>query len=173
MWSGFPMVDIQTLVSSTARYETTQASTSGTAINFTTKLTGASSIVLTFSGVSTSGTDNWLVQIGSGSYTSTGYINNGGYIFGATCANSQFTTGFNIRSANSTNAISGFLQLELLDSSTNTWSCSGMLASGIDATTYITAGNVTLGGAIDRLRVTTTGGSQTFDAGSIGLKVWS
>jgi hypothetical protein len=31
------------------------------------------------------------------------------------------------------------------------------------------SGNVTLGGTLDRLRVTTVGGTDTFDAGSINI----
>ena len=59
---------------------TAVASTSGTSIDFTGLPDWVKRITVMFSGVSTNGTSNYIIQIGAGSITSTGYVsvaNNG------------------------------------------------------------------------------------------------
>ena len=71
---------------------TAQASTSGTAITFTGIPSGVKRIIVMFSGVSTSGSSNLLLQIGSGSVVNTGYIGSTALV-GSTTANSLMSTG--------------------------------------------------------------------------------
>lgn len=144
------------------------ASTSGTSIDFTSLPSTAKRLTLMFSGVSTSGTDNILVRLGSGSVTTTGYVSQGGVIYGTNlCASASSTAGFIIYASGATITRYGIMVLAHLGS--NTWTSSLNMGDSAAPSVVSGSGSVTLGGAIDRLRVTTTGGTDTFDAGSINL----
>jgi hypothetical protein len=66
-----------------------------------------------------------------------------------------------------TNVISGAMTLLLF--SGNTWVSSHTAGSSANSTTFFGGGQVTLSGVLDRLRVTTVNGTDTFDAGSINI----
>ena len=72
---------------------TAQASTSGTSIDFTGIPSWVKRITVMFAGVSTTGTSNLLLQIGSGSIVVTGYTGSTALV-GSASANSLMTTGF-------------------------------------------------------------------------------
>jgi hypothetical protein len=59
----------------------------------------------------------------------------------------------------------------LLSATANTWTCSGSLGGTGAAAGYIysTAGAKSLTGTLDRVRLTTVGGTDTFDAGSVNI----
>jgi len=150
---------------------TAVASTSGTSIDFTGIPSWVKRITVMFSGFSTNGSSNYLVQIGSGSVTSSGYI-------GATTVSStgvtstNSTAGFIIGNgaAAASFVVSGNLMITLLGS--NTWTANGSFG-GSDAARTITSGGSSpaLGGALDRVRITTVGSPATdiFDAGSVNI----
>jgi hypothetical protein len=50
----------------------------------------------------------------------------------------------------------------------NTWVCLGIAWSRADTALY-SSGTLALGGSLDRVRITTAGGTDTFDAGSINI----
>lgn len=144
------------------------ASTSGTSIDFTSIPAGTKRITINFSGVSGSGTSNMLVQIGD-----SGGIENTGYASGATNDNGTrvtSTAGFVIISANAAGSLfSGRVTLELLDAANFTWVSAGQMCetgSGMDGES---GGNKSLSAELDRVRITTVGGSDTFDAGEINI----
>lgn len=150
---------------------TQTASTSGTAINYTSIPSGVRRITIMFSGVSTSGTDNIIVQIGdSGGIETSGYLGAATTIAGATPASANFTTGFGVQATTAAGTIShGSIVLDLMNSSTFTWSCQAIVG-------HSNATNVSIGGGVkstsaelDRVRITTTGGTDTFDAGAINI----
>lgn len=147
-----------------------QLSTSGTSIDFTGIPSWAKRITVMFNGVSTTGTSPPQIQIGAGSVVATGYIGaNSTTSTGAATAN--FTTGFGIGVStaqwNAASTVSGALTVSLLSGST--WVCSGLVGASNGGQMYYTAGSVSLGGALDRLRITTVNGTDTFDAGSINI----
>lgn len=144
------------------------ASTSGTSIDFTSIPAGTKRITINFSGVSGSGTSNMLVQIGD-----SGGIENTGYASGATNDNGTrvtSTAGFVIISANAAGSLfSGRVTLELLDAANFTWVSAGQMCetgSGMDGES---GGNKSLSAELDRVRITTVGGTDTFDAGEINI----
>lgn len=146
---------------------TAVASTSGTSIDFTGIPSWVKRITILFNLVSTNGTSNYLVQLGSTTFTISGYLGTGSNIQGA-LANTAFTTGFGIPNNNgASNVIQGTVQVALLGS--NTWLASGTLSNSNAAIGLITSGTVTLSGALDRVRITTVAGTDTFDAGSINI----
>ena len=146
---------------------TAQASTSGTNIDFTGIPSWVKRITVMFSGVSTNGTSNHLLQIGSGSVEATGYLGAAGTNDGSGVGAANYTTGFGIRYAASTQLVSGHFVLTLLGS--NLWVASGNFASSSNTNVCTSAGNKTTAGTLDRVRITTVNGTDTFDAGSINI----
>lgn len=147
---------------------TAVASTSGTSIDFTGIPSWVKRITVMLSGVSTNGTSNPLVQIGAGSVTTSGYVGTGTEC-GSTTAATSFTTGFGIRSAIATNTVQGVLVLYCLNASSYIWVASGVTAQPSSPYTHQIAGTVTLSGTLDRVRITTVNGTDTFDAGTINI----
>jgi hypothetical protein len=148
---------------------TAVASTSGTSIDFTSIPSWVKRITVMLSGVSTSGTSLVQIQIGSGSVTTTGYSAQASYISGASLSNSVYSSGFVIlNSVSASLAYGGAATLCLLGS--NTWCESSSLgiASGANGQ-FFSAGSIALGGTLDRVRITTVNGTDTFDAGSINI----
>jgi hypothetical protein len=141
---------------------TAVASTSGTSIDFTGIPSWVKRITVMFNGVSGNASSNLLVQIGSGSVTTTGYISSGGYGGGATSSTAGFVVWIDVASY----ALSGQMVFTLLAS--NLWVAShvGKVSTGQCA---FGGGSVTLGGALDRVRITTVNGTDAFDAGSINI----
>lgn len=142
-------------------------STAGTNIDFTGIPSWVKRITVMFNGVSTSGTNNPLVQIGdSGGVENTGYDAASSINGSATSAGTEYTTGFGIRSGLAANTFSGFIVLSNFES--NVWVCGGVIrATG--ANTIQVSGVKTLSATLDRVRITTVGGTDTFDAGSINI----
>ena len=146
---------------------TAQASTSGTSIDFTSIPAWVKRITVMFSAVSTSGSSNLLVQIGdSDGVENTGYTSFAGDYNGNTAQN---TTGFILNRINSASSIfNGFIVLNLVTG--NTFVSSGVF-SYESAGAYVasSAGSKTLSAKLDRVRITTVNGTDTFDAGSINI----
>jgi len=146
---------------------TSVASTSGTSIDFTGIPSWVKRITIMFQGVSTSGTSTPLIQIGAGSVETTGYVSTSVQLPNAgAIATTSATAGYIIRSVLAANVISGQMVITLIGS--NLWVSSHVLKT--DTSTGVTgAGDKTLSGTLDRVRITTSGGTDTFDAGSINI----
>lgn len=145
---------------------TSQASTSGTSIDFTGIPSWAKRITVMFNGVSTNGTSNPQIQIGAGSVDATGY--SGLAWNNAAGAVGMSSTGFSFSSANASATLYGLATLTLLGS--NLWVLSACISSAGTTTAFTTNGSKTLSGALDRVRITTVNGTDTFDAGSINIQ---
>ena len=149
---------------------TAVASTSGTSIDFTSIPSWVKRVTVVFNGVSTNGASTKLVQIGSGSVTTTGYVSAGGTIAAAVGFSVvSSTAGFLINSVDGADNLVGSVVINLVTG--NTWSADGTLGStlGTYVNAYTVSGGITLGGVLDRVRITTTNGTDTFDAGSINI----
>jgi hypothetical protein len=148
---------------------TAVASTSGTSIDFTGLPSGVKRIVVMLNGVSTNGTSIYQIQLGtSGGIQSTSYT--GCYTYtGLSSSGGALTTGFGIFNDGPTNFKSGSLIFNFV--SANIWTCQGVCAQtgGAPGYTMQTAGTVSLSGTLDRIRITTVNGTDTFDAGSINI----
>jgi hypothetical protein len=150
--------------------ETSKASTSGTSIDFTGIPSWVKRITVMFNGVSTNGTSLLVVRLGtSGGIVSSGYTGSASS-HGATVATQTWTSGFGLRGATTAAAdiYRGQMVCSLLDAS-NTWVSAHSMALSNTAVTLSGAGTISLGGTLDRLRITTGNGTDTFDAGSINL----
>lgn len=144
------------------------ASTSGTSIDFIGIPSWARRITVMFNGVSTNGTANYLVQIGAGSITSSGYSATSSYMSSGV-ATTAFTAGFGLANpaASAATVFQGHVIMTLLGS--NIWVASGVFGESDTARTWTLGGTVTLGGSLDRVRITTSNGTDAFDAGSVNV----
>ena len=143
---------------------TAVATTSGTSIDFTGLPDWVKRITVMFNGVSTNGSSIILIQIGSGSVTTTGYTSQ----CSAGGAGVQSTAGFLINTA-SLSTISYYGQEIITNISSNSWVASGIFVPNTTSTNYQNGGAVGLSGTLDRVRITTVNGTDTFDAGSINI----
>lgn len=161
----FQLVDNDRLTAATV-----QASTSGTSIDFASIPTWAKRVTLSLAGVSTNGTSALLVQIGAGAVSAVSYVGNATAVQNAAATSiSAITTGFGIVSGAAANLISGSLVLTLVDAATGTWVASGNFAQSAGSFFSMTAGHKVLSGTLDRVRLTTITGADTFDAGSVNI----
>lgn len=166
----------QTLVAATGTLAplisgTVQASTSGTSIDFTGIPSWVKRVTVMFNGVSLSGSATILVQIGSGSVSTSGFTSNGAYSGTSNQAGGVTSTaGFVIFAGTASNVVAGTLSIYLLTATT--YISSHVFAMTQGASLYSLQGGGTspsLSGALDRVRITTTNGTDTFDAGSINI----
>ena len=147
---------------------TAQNSTSGTSIDFTGIPSWVKRITVMFNGVSTSGTSNYLIQLGdSGGIETTGYLATSSGVDTAV-ATSTYTAGFGLRSGNPSNVIQGLLTISLFGSS-NTWIAAGTFGSIATTFSLIMNGTKSLSDTLTQVRITTVNGTDTFDAGSINI----
>lgn len=146
---------------------TAVASTSGTSIDFTGIPSWAKRITVMFSGVSSSGTSNQFIQVGSGSVQATGYANYSVFLGNAALAGVYYTTGFALNKNTNTGIVNGSVQLSLLGS--NIWALQGGAALNSAAYGCSSYGTVTVTGTLDRIRITFVNGTDTFTAGSINI----
>ncbi len=148
---------------------TAQNSTSGTFIDFTGIPSWVKRVTVLFNGVSTNGSSNVLVQLGTSSgIVSSGYAA-GGTFSGPTSGNSNYTTGIGSPLNGASDLRHGQITFQLQNSSTNTWVAAGVLALSDVPYSSTMGGSVTLPGTLDRVRITTVGGTNTFDAGIINI----
>jgi hypothetical protein len=152
---------------------TAVASTSGTSIDFTSIPSWAKRITIMFNGVSTNGTSNYLVQIGSGSVVTSGYVSGAIAVQASTATvGNNSTAGFIVTASRQgagqnefglviISLVSGFVYL----------STGNITDNGSANTTRgnTSSGTLTLSGILDRVRITTVNGTDTFDAGSINI----
>jgi hypothetical protein len=145
--------------------ETAQASTSGTSIDFTGIPSWVKRVTVMFSDVSTNGTSIPLVQLGSGSVQTSGYLARTTPTAGGSGGNS--TAGFTLQStATAGDTLGGSYIFNTLGS--NTWVGQGQFITTTSAN-FFGSGRVVLSGTLDRIRITTVNGTDTFDAGSINI----
>lgn len=147
---------------------TAVASTSGTSIDFTGIPSWVKRITVIFNSVSTSGTSPVQVQLGdAGGIETTSYTAlAGGGATGVVVTSSS--TGFIIDNSSATAGSSRNGAMIITNVSANTWVYSGNQSDGTTRVIMF-GGTKDLSATLDRVRITTVGGTDTFDAGSINI----
>jgi hypothetical protein len=164
--------DTQTLTNKTIQggaitSGTAVASTSGTSIDFTSIPNWVKRITVMFNGVSTNGSSIIQVQIGdSGGIETTSYFS-GAWTSNVT--NTNATTGFIIHGVNNAVRVWDGSYAIVLQDTSNTWVFTGMCNSLNDNAQSIGIGRKQLSATLDRVRITTVNGTDTFDLGSINI----
>jgi len=156
-------------VSSSIVSGTAVASTSGTSITFTGIPSWAKRITLMFDNISTNGGTSavFLVQIGNTTFTTTGYSGSFAYT-GIATGGAASTVGFPMMAQNTADIHSGQATINLLSGSSYKYTFSSTLAR-TDGIVCFGGSVVTLGALLDRVRVTTTNGTDVFDQGTINI----
>lgn len=147
------------------------AATSGTSIDFTGIPSWVKKITINLVGVSLSGAANPLIQIGdSGGIETSGYLGAGTVLAnGATVIGANFTAGFGFPFGSGTDVLHGSVVLTLEDATQFTWIAHGVLGASSGAVCGATGGSKSTSAALDRVRITTSNGTDTFDAGAINI----
>jgi hypothetical protein len=155
--------------------DTAKASTSGTSIDFTSIPSWVKRVTVMFSGVSTSGTSNVLVQLGTSSgVTTTGYVSEG-VTFNSGTANTgaEITAGFPAEVHNPYVTAAGLRSgsFTITNLTSNTWvsTCTMGISWASGPSASFSAGRISLSATLDRVRITTVNGTDTFDAGTINI----
>jgi hypothetical protein len=165
---GTPVMNASVISLATAVSPTT-----ATSMEFTSLPSWVKRITMSFQALKSNGGSQYLIQLGTGgSYVVTGYA--GAYLYsnGASGAASptSLTTGFQIFHDTATNIRTGMFTLALLSSSSNTWVASGFTGDTNTGYFMYTASTISLAGAADRVRFTTSNGTDQFTAGSINIQ---
>ena len=161
---------VSTMASSVLTSGTAVASTSGTSIDFTGIPSWTKRITVMFSGVSTNGTSNYILQLGdSGGIETTGYLGSAGNIQNAASSSTaNYTTGFGVFSNSAASVLHGAFVVSFMGS--NLWVASGVFGFSSAAVPAFGGGSKTLSDTLDRVRITTVNGTDTFDAGTINIQ---
>ena len=142
--------------------------TSGTAIDFTSIPSWVKRLSITFNGVSTNGSSLVQIQLGdSGGIETTGY-NAVGLGIGSSSGAITSTNGFIIGETNSPTYIL-YGKFDLINVGNNIWTIDGSAFRTAIAAISKATGGKNLSATLDRIRITTTNGTDSFDAGSINI----
>jgi len=141
---------------------------SGTVVDFVGIPEGVKRITVMFDGVSTNGTSNSLIQIGSASIEITNYRSTVVGLFNTAAVTASIVTnGFGITvQTSTTDVLTGSITLDNI--TLNSWVCSGGLYK-TPSNVLNTFGSKTLSGTLDCIRITTVNGTDQFDAGTINI----
>jgi hypothetical protein len=145
-------------------------STSGTSINFLLPI-GAKRITVMFNAVSTTGTSGIRIQLGHGvtpTYITTGYIANGAQISSSTPANTTgndgFITGVAITAAQLNTG--SFVITNIVN---NVWVYTSIMSTNTTVAGFSSGSLNMTTNVLTALRITTSGGVDTFDNGTINI----
>lgn len=148
---------------------TAQASTSGSTLDFTDVPSWAKKVTCLFAGLSLSGTDHVLIQIGdSGGVETSGYVSTSTAVTASSAtAAVNSTAGFIAYDGAAANTLSG--AIVLYNVTGDQWVASGTWNYDNGTTvTGSTGGSKSLSATLDRVRFTVTG-TDTFDAGTVNI----
>ena len=165
-----PAVDgTMVLVGTTLTQDTAKASTSGTSVDFTGIPSWVKRVTVMFDQVSTNGTSNMQIQLGTSSGIQATSYNAAWSYNGPGNSGAAITTGFGIFHNSAGDNKSGSVSFTLFNN--NIWVGFGGFANlgAQPGYTMFTSGSKSLGATLDRIRVTTVNGTDTFDAGTINI----
>lgn len=165
--------DTQTLTNKTIQggaitSGTAVALTTQTSIDFTSIPSWVKRITVMFNGVSTSGTSDVIIQLGTGTtptYTTSGYLGS----VTTTASAENFTSGFKlINGMTAADIYNG--NILICNVTGNTWSESAVLGKSNTTGVRISGGAIPLAADLTAVRITTAAPStDTFDAGTINI----
>lgn len=146
---------------------TAVATTSGTSVNFTSIPSYVKRITIMFDGVSTNGSSNVMVQLGtSGGVETTSYSGSVEFVED-NVSGTTFSTGFLVdTSLTSGDVRQGAMTISSFGS--DKWIETSTVSNSL-ASLLLGAGRKTLSGTLDRVCITTVNGTDTFDAGSVNI----
>jgi hypothetical protein len=157
------------LLNSSGLVSGTPVTASGTVVDFTGIPSTAKRITVMFSGLSTNGTSGYIIRFRvGGTYLTTGYAGSCDDMT-STVGPSLFTTGFQFSDTTTLAAAVVNGQIMFTKLSDTVWV--GGITGGWSNTGTVTVGGgtITVGGSVDAVRITTLGGVNTFDTGTVNI----
>ena len=149
---------------------TAVASTSGTSIDFTSIPSWVERITIMFQGVSTNGSSITQIQLGtSGGIVTSSYLGSG---FIAADANTPAIVNMSSGFLTSGFGAAGYVRhgsIVISNITGNSWVAHGITGQSDSTRINMCGGSISLSGTLDRVRITTVNGTDTFDAGSINI----
>lgn len=144
----------------------TSVTASGTSVNFTSIPSWVKRITVMFDGVSTNGTSNILVRLGtSGGIITTGYVSGS-----STSSGTNTTATDGLFAVNSVAAAENYTgNIVIYNITGTTWVSANHCANMTTGNTRIGGGSIDIAGALTQLSITTASGTQVFDAGTINI----
>jgi hypothetical protein len=145
----------------------TAVSATGTAVDFTGIPSSVKRITVMIDAVSTDASATLAVQLGdSGGIETSGYT--GGLAWtGPSTGSSGSASTFPLAIGAASDTVSGHAVITKV--SGNTWVLSSTVARDNDDLVFISGGSKGLSATLDRIRITTTGGSASFDGGTVNI----
>lgn len=148
---------------------TAVTSTTGTSVDFTSLPSWIKRVTVLLNGVSLSGTALLRFRLGTSSgFVTTGYASNGSMVSALGNAFASQTAGFDVYDTGSAagDTYSGKMVFENITG--NTWVAVANIANNSNQF-YTTVGSIALASALTQLQVTSSNGTDTFDAGTINI----
>ena len=138
------------------------AATSGTALSFTAVPAWVKELTMSLYLVSTTGTSPLYFRVGSGSFATTGYTGSTVEVIGGGTA--TYSDGWRVGTGSANAAVyHGTVTMTLVDATNFIWSINGIISRGDAGQAFTVSGSVKLSAALDRVQLTTAGGTDTFD----------
>lgn len=147
------------------RFSSVPVAAGGTSVEFTGIPSWAKRLTLTLVGVSSNGTSNFQLQVGTdASWVTANYFS----VAETNNTSTLSSTGFVIDRARGA-ATNNSGSVVLMNVNSNTWTSSGLVALSELQRMCTSSGHIYAGGRVTRLRLTTVSGTDTFDAGEVNL----
>jgi hypothetical protein len=158
---------VSTITRATALAYNWNGLTTNTFLDFISIPSWVKRITVMLNGVSLSGASETLVQIGSTTFSTSGYnsISNETNQANST-AGASSTAGFVLKSGLASQLLTGIVTIANLSS--NTWVSSHALRKSATNACY-GGGDGSTSGTLDRIRITSANGTDTFDAGTVNI----
>jgi hypothetical protein len=149
----------------------TAVTASSTSVDFTSIPSWVKRITVMFNGLSTNGSSAIQIQLGSGSFTTSGYLSYATSTFSSSSDSTSSTSGLLLTTGVGAAAtVVGAMRLNNITGNTWVMDCSqGGVNGGGTAGSRTSGGVIALSGTLDRVRITTVNGTDTFDAGTINI----
>jgi hypothetical protein len=120
-----------------------------------------------FSGVSTNGSSNIQIQLGTSSgFTTTGYLGSAAFS-GVSTGAARSTTGLLVCLVDASTVSHGVAIIAAIGG--NNWVHQAVIGRSTSDFAVFAGGSIALSGTLDRVRITTVNGTDTFDAGTINI----
>lgn len=149
---------------------TAVASTSGTSIDFTSIPSWVKRITVMFKDVSTNGSSNYLIQLGTSSgATTSGYLGTSTLSSAGGNGSANMSTGFLLNQSGQGAGCVFHGLITICSLGSNNWVAMGYCGESDAARGWTVGGSVGLAATLDRVRITTVNGTDTFDAGTINI----
>ena len=147
-------------------------STSATSYELSTSIPSwAKKVIISYSGVNTSGTDEFALELGNaGGYVTSGYVS--GVTMTTSIASFEATTGdftINRSDPGASSVYTGHSILTLLNSTTDLWVCSSQVYDADANSISFQCGHVALSGTLTKIKLQTKFGVDTFEGGSVSI----